>query len=222
MVGYQGRPARSAVEQKGVGSRDQGRAVPVEGPDIEEAKRRGGRQGEALQLRAGGEREESQGAADGCGGGVVGAEQWIMSCACNKGSYMPLVRCFDRLCDGEMECSQLHTVTEPHALRMDILLVWLRTNPQYFPCHMTVYVSNSATHVLHLEMPQIAPLHIAPEMPRSRVEERSATYSTRSGCRHSSGLYTPSLHSTTTFLKKRRHSTGSPLVLTKLTSRNSA
>lgn len=35
---------------------------------------------------------------------------------------------------------------------------------------------------------------------------------------YSSGLYTASLHNTTTFLKNRLHSTGSPFAFTKLTS----
>lgn len=48
LVGNEGCPTRPAVEQEGVGVGDQGRAVPSEGPHLEEAERRGGRQGEAV------------------------------------------------------------------------------------------------------------------------------------------------------------------------------
>lgn len=68
-LGYEGRSFRSSIEQEGLGSRYQGCPVQAASQDIEKAKRRGGREGEAVQLRAGGECEESQGADNGgCGG----------------------------------------------------------------------------------------------------------------------------------------------------------
>ena len=60
-LGHDRCPPRSSAEQEGVGTGYQGRAFQTPGPHLAEAKRRGGRQGEALQLRRGSERQEPQG-----------------------------------------------------------------------------------------------------------------------------------------------------------------
>jgi hypothetical protein len=70
-VGNQRRPPRPPTQQEGLGIRHQGRPLPPTRPHLPQAKRRGGREGEAVFVRAGRECEGGQGAADGCCGGLV-------------------------------------------------------------------------------------------------------------------------------------------------------
>jgi hypothetical protein len=78
-IGHQRRPSRPPIEQEGVGVRCQGRSLQATSPNFAETKRRGGRQGEALQLRSGCQRREPQGHADGRGRGINGVttQSWF-------------------------------------------------------------------------------------------------------------------------------------------------
>lgn len=59
-TGHKRRPRRPATQQEGVGERCQGRAISDPGAHLAEAQRRGRRQGEAVQLRAGSECQERE------------------------------------------------------------------------------------------------------------------------------------------------------------------
>lgn len=70
-TGNHRRPPRPPTQQESLGSRDQGRSLSITSAHLAKTKRRGGRQGKTVQLRAGGECEERKGVDDGGGGGFV-------------------------------------------------------------------------------------------------------------------------------------------------------
>jgi hypothetical protein len=70
-TGNQRCPPRPPTQQESLGIRHQGRPIPPARPHLPQEKRRGGREGEAVFVRAGRECEGGQGAADGCCGGLV-------------------------------------------------------------------------------------------------------------------------------------------------------
>ena len=80
MVGHERCPARPPAEQEGLGVRHQRRTIPSAGTHIAKAKRRGGCQGEAVQLCASGQCEESEEPTDDGCGGLVGGKQGFRFC----------------------------------------------------------------------------------------------------------------------------------------------
>ena len=72
-TGHERRPPRPTAEQESLGIWYQGRAFQTTRTNQQKTKRRGGREGEVVQLRTGREREGAgvEGADDGGRGGVV-------------------------------------------------------------------------------------------------------------------------------------------------------